>query len=101
MRPSPRPPAHDERIGDARRSAHGLVELARAGVRLHPRRLTPARLTDAVRTAIELRAGARRVSRAYAAAGGAAAAADAIEAIADGRRPPATSKPLSADLDHP
>jgi len=57
------------------------VEVAEAGVRLSPRRLTADRLTDAVRTAIGRRAGARRVSRAYTAAGGAAAAADAIEAI--------------------
>jgi UDP:flavonoid glycosyltransferase YjiC (YdhE family) len=47
--------------------------------------LTPGRLADAVRTAIDRRAGAQRVSRAYAAAGGASAAADAIEAIGRGR----------------
>jgi UDP:flavonoid glycosyltransferase YjiC (YdhE family) len=58
------------------------VEFARAGVRLTPRRLTPARLADAVATAIECREGARGVSRAYTAAGGAAAAAEAIETIA-------------------
>jgi len=57
------------------------VEVADAGVRLLPRRLTPERLTDAVRTAFGRRAGAQRVSRAYAAAGGPAAAADAIEAL--------------------
>jgi MGT family glycosyltransferase len=57
------------------------VEFAGAGVRLSPRRLTPARLAQAVREAIALREGARRVSRAYAAAGGATAAADAIQAI--------------------
>jgi UDP:flavonoid glycosyltransferase YjiC (YdhE family) len=62
------------------------VEFARAGVRLSPRRLTPARLLDAVRTAFDCRPGARRVSRAYAAAGGPAAAADAIEAIGTSRR---------------
>jgi UDP:flavonoid glycosyltransferase YjiC (YdhE family) len=61
------------------------VEVARAGVRLSPRRLTPARLADAVRTAIGCRAGAQRVSRAYAAAGGPAAAAEAIEAIGQRR----------------
>jgi MGT family glycosyltransferase len=59
------------------------VEFARAGVRLAPRRLAPARLAGAVRAAIGMREGARRVSRAYTAAGGATAAADAIEAIAD------------------
>ncbi len=57
------------------------VELARAGVRLSPRRLTPERLARAVRAATAMREGAQRVSRAYAAAGGAGAAADAIEAI--------------------
>jgi MGT family glycosyltransferase len=60
------------------------VEVAAAGVRFPPRRLTPERLLDAVRTAIDCRSGAQRVSRAYAAAGGAPAAAEAIEAL--GRR---------------
>ncbi|HEV7938080.1 MAG TPA: glycosyltransferase [Solirubrobacteraceae bacterium] len=58
------------------------VEFAEAGVRLPPRRLTPKRLLDAVQRAIECRAGAQRVSRAYTAAGGASAAAEAMEAIA-------------------
>jgi UDP:flavonoid glycosyltransferase YjiC (YdhE family) len=57
------------------------VEVAAAGVRLTSRRLTPERLLDAVRTAIDCREGARRVSRAYAAAGGPPAAAGAIEAL--------------------
>ncbi|MGH2853615.1 MAG: glycosyltransferase [Solirubrobacteraceae bacterium] len=57
------------------------VEVAAAGVRLPPRRLTPERLLDAVRTAIDCRDGAQRVSRAYTAAGGAPAAAEAIEAV--------------------
>jgi MGT family glycosyltransferase len=70
-------PCGRDQLDTARR-----VEFAGAGVRLSPRRLTPARLAAAVGTAIECREGARRVSRAYAAAGGAAAAADAIEAIA-------------------
>lgn len=56
------------------------VEFAEAGVRLSPRRLNPERLLDAVRTAITCRAGAQRVSRAFAQAGGQVAAADAIEA---------------------
>jgi MGT family glycosyltransferase len=58
------------------------VEFAGAGVRVAPRRLTPGRLADAVATAIECREGAQRVGRAFAAAGGAAAATDAIEGIA-------------------
>ena len=70
-------PCGRDQLDTARR-----VESAGAGVRLSPRRLTPERLADAVRTAIRLREGARRVSRAYAAAGGAGAAADAIEALA-------------------
>jgi len=57
------------------------VEAAEAGVRISPRRLTGERLADGVRSAIGRRAGAQRVSRAYAAAGGPAAAADAIEQI--------------------
>jgi UDP:flavonoid glycosyltransferase YjiC (YdhE family) len=65
------------------------VEVAKAGVRLSPRRLTPERLADAVRTAVGRRAGAQRVSRAYAAAGGRAAAADAIEALGQGQGPAA------------
>ncbi len=60
------------------------VEFAKAGMRLPPRRLTPERLLDAVHSAMECREGAQRVSRAYTAAGGASAAADAIEAIAKG-----------------
>jgi MGT family glycosyltransferase len=58
------------------------VEVAGAGVRLSPRRLTPARLVTAVGEALDCRAGAADVSRAYAAAGGCIAAADALEAIA-------------------
>jgi MGT family glycosyltransferase len=58
------------------------VELAKAGVRLSPRRLTSARLADAVRSARDCCAGAERVSRAYAQAGGCEAAADAIEEVA-------------------
>jgi MGT family glycosyltransferase len=57
------------------------VERAQAGTRLSPRRLTPARLLDAVRSASGMRPGAQRVSRAFVAAGGRAAGADAIEAL--------------------
>ena len=57
------------------------VQVAKAGVWLTPRRLTPARLVSAVRAVIDRQAGAARVSRAYAAAGGSVAATDAIEAI--------------------
>jgi len=62
------------------------VEVAEAGVRISPHRLTPDRLADAVRTAIERRTGAQRVSRAFAAAGGETAGATAIEAIGRDQR---------------
>ena len=57
------------------------VEVAGAGVRLPVRRLTPDRLRAAVRRAIGLRAGAERIAAAFAAAGGAGAAADELEAL--------------------
>jgi MGT family glycosyltransferase len=57
------------------------VEHANAGVRLAPRRLTPARLMDAVHMAIERRAGAQRMAGVFADAGGAAAAAKMIEGL--------------------
>jgi MGT family glycosyltransferase len=77
-------PCGRDQLDTARR-----VESAEAGVRLSPRRLTPERLADAVREAIGMAAGARRVSQAYAAAGGAGAAADAIEEIAGAQHPAA------------
>jgi MGT family glycosyltransferase len=77
-------PCGRDQLDTARR-----VESAGAGVRLSPRRLTPERLAGAVRTAIGMREGARRVSQAYAAAGGAAAAAEALEGIAAAGRPAA------------
>lgn len=55
------------------------VELAAAGSRLPARRLKPTRLRAKVREAIACRPGAERIARAFAAAGGAAAAADAVE----------------------
>ncbi|MGE5690732.1 MAG: nucleotide disphospho-sugar-binding domain-containing protein [Pseudomonadota bacterium] len=57
------------------------VEVAGAGVRLPARRLGPDRLRTAVRRAIELRPGAERIAAAFAAAGGAVAAADELEAL--------------------
>jgi len=71
------------------------VEHAGAGARLSPRRLSVERLVDAVRTAISRRAGAQRVSRLYAEAGGAAAAADAIEEI--GRDAPSVIQRAGSD----
>ncbi|HEX2091954.1 MAG TPA: glycosyltransferase [Longimicrobiaceae bacterium] len=60
------------------------VEAAGAGVRLPNDRLTPARLREGVRRAMACRAGAKRVAAAFRAAGGAPAAADALEALAGG-----------------
>ena len=57
------------------------VEAADAGATLHHKRLTAKRLRSAVREAIGKRAGAERVARAFAAAGGSAAAADAVEEL--------------------
>lgn len=55
------------------------VEVAGAGVMLPGRRLTPARLKAAVHRAIQCKPGAERVAQAFRQAGGAPAAADAIE----------------------
>lgn len=55
------------------------VEVAGAGVRLPPKRATAERLRTAVRQATEMRQGAERIAHAFAAAGGARAAADALE----------------------
>ena len=60
------------------------VEVARAGVRLPARKLTPARLRAAVREAMKLRPGAERIAAAFAAAGGPTAAADALEQLTGG-----------------
>lgn len=65
-----------DQLETARRAEH-----ARAGVRLPPRHLSPRRLADAVVAARERRDGALRVSRAFAATGGQAAAADALETL--------------------
>jgi MGT family glycosyltransferase len=62
------------------------VEQAGAGTRLVPRRLTPERLRVAVREAMARAPGARRVAEGFRSAGGAPAAADAIEGLlASGR----------------
>jgi len=62
------------------------VEVAGAGTRLDPGRLTPARLRDAVREARARKEGAERVAAGFRAAGGAARAASELEALAS-RRP--------------
>lgn len=55
------------------------VEVARAGTLLPAKRLNPDRLRAAVREAMTCTAGARRVAAGFDAAGGAAAAASAVE----------------------
>ena len=55
------------------------VEVAGAGTRLPAKRLTPERLREKVRQAMDCGEGARRVAAGYVAAGGPRAAADAIE----------------------
>jgi MGT family glycosyltransferase len=55
------------------------VEVAQAGTRLPASRLTPERLRDKVREAMGCADGAGRVAAAFKAAGGASAAADAVE----------------------
>ncbi|HTA13517.1 MAG TPA: glycosyltransferase [Solirubrobacteraceae bacterium] len=67
------------------------VEVAGAGSRLSVRRLTPARLRAKAYEAMRMRAGARRVSDAFAAAGGPAAAADAFELLVRDPSPTALS----------
>lgn len=62
------------------------VQVAGAGIRLPARRLSPARLRAAVHRAIGLRAGAHRVAAAFAAAGGATAAADVLGQLLATRR---------------
>ena len=57
------------------------VEATDSGTWLHHKRLTPERLRAAVREAIGKRAGAARVARGFEEAGGAAAAADAVEEL--------------------
>lgn len=57
------------------------VEVAGAGTRLLPKKLTPAHLRAAVAEARECRAGAERIAAAFRAAGGPGAAADALESL--------------------
>lgn len=60
------------------------VEVAGAGVRLAPHRLSARRLVQAVHATIDCRAGAQRLSSAFAMAGGPAAAVQALLSIAGG-----------------
>jgi UDP:flavonoid glycosyltransferase YjiC (YdhE family) len=57
------------------------VEVSGAGARLHHKRLTAKRLRKAVHSTISMRPGAERIARAFAGAGGATAAADALDEL--------------------
>ena len=57
------------------------VEVAGAGTRLPARRLSPKRLRAAVKGAIRCQQGAREIAESYRTAGGAVAAADALEEL--------------------
>jgi UDP:flavonoid glycosyltransferase YjiC (YdhE family) len=57
------------------------VEVAGAGSRLPAKRLSPKRLRAAVHEAIRCDEGARRIAESYRMAGGASAAADAVEGL--------------------
>jgi MGT family glycosyltransferase len=57
------------------------VAVARAGTYLPARRLTPTRLREAVREAMTMRDGAARIARAFEAARGGPAAANALEEL--------------------
>ena len=60
------------------------VEVAGAGTRLPAKRLNPKRLRAAVKEAIRCEEGARRIAESYRKAGGAVAAADALEELIGG-----------------
>ena len=60
------------------------VEVARAGVRLPARKLTPAGCEPRFAKRSKLRPGAERIAAAFAAAGGPTAAADALEQLTGG-----------------
>jgi MGT family glycosyltransferase len=69
------------------------VEYAGAGVRLSPKKLDPSSLTSAVRRAVSLEEGARRMSAVFTNSGGAAAAADAYEEVLQGNHASPARKP--------
>ena len=77
-------------IRDDQPTIAAQVEAAGAGVRVMFRRVTPDGLRSAIAAALHdpaLRAGADRVRRSFAAAGGAAGAADRLERLPVGARP--------------
>lgn len=68
------------------------VEVAGAGTRLPAKQLKPERLRDKVREAMTRTDGAKRIAAAFAAAGGAVAAADAVERRLMGSGIPSTGR---------
>lgn len=66
------------------------AEVAGAGTRLPAKRLAPKRLRAAVREALRRSTGARRVAEGYRTAGGAVAAANALEELVGSRLTAAT-----------
>jgi MGT family glycosyltransferase len=73
------------------------VEVAAAGTRLPAQKLSPARLRKQIRLAMTKQDGARRVAAGYTATGGASAAADAFEALAQARETPRGEPVLRAE----
>jgi MGT family glycosyltransferase len=85
-------------FGRDQREVARRVEVAGAGRRLPVARLTARRLRERVYEAIAMRSGAERVARAFAAAGGPVAAADAFERLMRATPPSADqATPPSAD----
>ncbi|MFY2858678.1 glycosyltransferase [Mycobacterium sp. THU-M104] len=83
------------------------VQMAGCGIRLPAKRLTAARLREAVRTTITMADGARRVSAGFAATGGVAHGADVIEqrllrgvppGLPRAALPPSRGRSLSPDV---
>ena len=72
------------------------VEVSSAGTRLHHKRLTAERLREAVRATIRMRPGAQGVAEAFARAGGAQAAADAVEELLAPEHGTRHSRPATA-----
>jgi MGT family glycosyltransferase len=71
------------------------VEVADAGTRMPAQKLNPERLREQIKLAMTKHDGARRVAAGYAATGGAAAGADAFEALRS------TARPTGADSQAP
>jgi MGT family glycosyltransferase len=72
------------------------VEATDSGTWLHHKKLTPERLREKTREAMAKRAGAQRVARGFAAAGGSAAAADVVEELISDGFPPARASSARA-----